>query len=719
MQLNQEQYEAVFSIKGPIVVCAGAGSGKTRVIAYRTLHLVNTGFGPEEITCVTFTNKAAKEMNERIGKLLIDFDLKPTITTFHGYALKLIRTFGNRLGINNYTVIAEDQQEIIIKRILKQLDIKDKSCTPKKILSGINFIKNNYFIDVGFPSDIDNNIFKNIYELYEIEKKNNCVFDFDDLLIVSLQLLKYEDILISARKRTRHLMIDEYQDTNSIQHMLVKILALDSNNNFLLESLLVVGDEDQSIYSWRGANVANILHFQRDFKDTKFLQLTRNYRSTQSILSLANEVIKKNNFRNIKKLWTDRTNNKPILLLECQSGYQEAEIVIKTIKRLKNNQKLNSCAILYRSHYQSRLFEELCVTYNVAYKIYGGLNFYQRQEIKDILSYLYLAVNLFDKQAFLRCCNIPQRGFGDATQEEFITFWQLYDLSILDTIDKYIEETKLSTKIKQALTDIKNIISNILLFESPSEAISYIIQSTNYQQYIEKNAENELEILSRKENLQELINASKSFNQEYKGNINDFIDYLSILYEKTENNNDNEKINQPILLMSIHAAKGLEFSTVFIVGLEEGIFPSSRANASKENLEEERRLFYVAITRAEDKLVCSYALTRSQWGTIKSQYSSIFVDDISQELIHKLSCKKYTPLQIEKIAADELDLTIKQNYNFNQEIKTPIIKNKINDIISHPLFGNGTIIKEENNYITIDFGKNNIKTISIDFFNKR
>jgi DNA helicase-2/ATP-dependent DNA helicase PcrA len=716
MQLNQEQYEAVFAIQGPIVVCAGAGSGKTRVIAYRTLHLVNSGIAPDEITCVTFTNKAATEMKQRIYALLSDFELKPSITTFHGYALKLIRSYGARLGINNYTVIADDQQEIIIKRILKQLDIKDKTCTSKKILNGINFIKNNYFIDVGYPNDIDGNIFKTIYDLYELEKKKSCVFDFDDLLIVALQLLKQTDILNAARRNCKHLMVDEYQDTNSIQHMLVKTLALDHNNDFLLESLLVVGDEDQSIYSWRGANVGNILHFQRDFKETKFLKLTRNYRSTQSILSLANEVIKKNSFRNVKKLWTDRVSDMPTFLLECQSGYQEAEMIIKIIKRLKNNQHLKSCAILYRSHYQSRLFEECCVTYNVKYKIYGGLNFYQRQEIKDILAYLYLSVNSFDKQAFLRCCNIPQRGFGEVAQEEFILFWQIHEYPILDVIKKYIEEQKVAIKTRQALQEISNIIEKISLFEKPSDAITYIIESTNYQQYIEKNAENELEAQSRKENLQELITASKSFNQEYQGNIHDFVDYLSILYEKTENNDADSITHSPLLLMSIHAAKGLEFSTVFIVGLEEGIFPSSRSNVNKESLEEERRLFYVAITRAEDKLICSYALSRAQWGTTKTQYPSVFVDDLNPELITKLSYKKYTPLQIEKIASGESSHS--NQYAEIHEKKTSTTNSNMNSSVSHPLFGIGKIIKQEQNYITIDFGKNTIKTIHIDFLNK-
>jgi DNA helicase-2/ATP-dependent DNA helicase PcrA len=718
MQLNQEQYEAVFSVKGPIVVCAGAGSGKTRIIAFRVLHLVNQGVLPHEITCVTFTNKAATEMKNRIYALLEDYTVKPTITTFHGYALKLIRTYGNLLGVNNYTIIGEDEQEIIIKRIIKNLEIKDKTCTAKKILSGINFIKNNYFNNVGFPADIDGTLFKQLYDLYEEEKKKSCVFDFDDLLIVGLKLLKEEGVLANARKFVKHLMVDEYQDTNSIQHMLVKMLSLDHNGNFLLESLLVVGDEDQSIYSWRGADVGNILNFKRDFVDTQFLKLTQNYRSTQSILSLANTVIEKNSFRNVKKLWTDRASEHKVFLLEFQSGYQEAEVIIKIIKRLKNKQSLKSCAILYRSHYQSRLFEEFCVTYNVKYKIYGGLNFYQRQEIKDILAYLYLCVNQFDKQAFVRCCNTPNRGFGNAAQDEFLTFWENnYYLSIIDCIEKYLLEIKLSIKIKDVLKEINNIIQNTLKFINPSEAISYIIDKVDYNSYIEKISENELEAQSRKENLKELIAASKSFVQEYQGTIFDFVDYLAILYEKTEKTDSDTSLTEPpILLMSIHAAKGLEFNTVFIVGLEEGIFPSSRSNSSKESLEEERRLLYVAMTRAENRLILSYALSRAQWGGIKTAYPSIFISDLDSDQIIKLSYKKYIPIQIEKLASEDLNISITKEYENNPTINEK--KNKVNEIVTHPFFGVGKIIKQEDNYITVNFENNSIKTIHIDFLNR-
>lgn len=651
--LNEEQYQAVFSIKGPIVVCAGAGSGKTRVIAFRVLHLVNSGVLPYLITCVTFTNKAAREMKERIYQLLADFQSFPIITTFHGYALQLIRLYGARLGFAQYTILGEDQQELIIKNIFKALDIKDKNCTPKKVLSGINFIKNNYFVDVGSPADIDAGLFQRVYQLYEEEKRKCCLLDFDDLLIIALKLLREKDILELVRKNTKHVMIDEYQDTNSIQHALVKLLTLCPNGELAMDSLLVVGDEDQSIYSWRGANVSNILHFKRDFPDAKYLKLTRNYRSTKTILSLANAVIQKNSFRNKKELWTDRHSERSAFLIEFQSGYQEAESLIRTIKRLRHKYTNYSCAILYRSHYQSRLFEECCVSQNVPYKIYGGLNFYQRQEIKDILAYVYLSVNNLDKQSFLRCCNVPQRGFGDVAQEEFIAFWQCYDIGITDIIPLYLAQQKVSIKIKSALLFILDIIETVSKFDNPAQAILYIIQKTEYHQYIDKNAENELEMQSRKENLEELIAAAKSFSNEHSGSIVDFVDYLSVLYEKSEENTELEN-RSPLLLMSIHAAKGLEFNIVCIVGLEDGIFPSGRSQGSNESLEEERRLLYVAITRAEDILICSYAQMRSQWGGPKVQYPSCFLNDFDQRYCQKLSYKKMTLSSIERIVLDNL-----------------------------------------------------------------
>lgn len=707
MLLNEEQYSAVLAIDGPVVVCAGAGSGKTRVIAYRVLHLMNVGVDPSFITCVTFTNKAAREMEERIKLLCKDNDGSPVVTTFHGYALRLIRRYGSRHNIAHYTILGEDEQEAIIKNVMKAFDIKEKQCSAKKILGHINYVKNNFFVEVGLPTDIDQGLFKSLYDAYEGEKKKLCVFDFDDLLLYGLKLLKDPFILEQVRSELKHLMIDEYQDTNSIQHELVKLIALESKK-LVLDSIFVVGDEDQSIYSWRGANVQNILNFQKDFPQTNFLKLTRNYRSTQTILSLANAVIAKNSDRHKKNLWTDKQNANPVYLIEFQSGYQEAEFIIKFIKKLLLKNALGSCAILYRSHYQSRIFEECCITYNVKYKVYGGLNFYQRQEIKDVLSYLCLAVNQRDKQAFLRCCNTPQRGFGEIAQKEFIDFWvKQGDVTIIEAIENYIFLSSVSEKNKTVLIGLKNILETILQFESPGEAITYVIQKIGYIKYIEKNAENETEVETRKENLQELITASKTFSDEFSGGIFSFIDHLAIFYDNApEKNKEAEDSSQSILLMSIHAAKGLEFSSVFIVGCEEGIFPNNRSALIPEAVEEERRLLYVAITRAKERLICTYALSRALWGTLRTQVPSIFLSDFDMQYARKLSIKNTSIFSLEQILLQEVE---GGEFITKQECSSPLssvqhqrtyIEKKI---MNHSVFGRGEVVGVEGDYVVIVF----------------
>lgn len=702
MLLNEEQYNAVLAIEGPVVVCAGAGSGKTRVIAYRVLHLMNVGFDPALITCVTFTNKAAREMEERIKTLCKSEKGSPVVTTFHGYALRLIRRYGSKYNISHYTILGEDEQEVIIKNVMKAFDIKDKQTSPKKILGHINYIKNNFFVEVGLPTDIDQGLFKLLYDAYENEKKKLCVFDFDDLLLYALKLLKDPLILNQVRNEIKHLMIDEYQDTNSIQHELVKLISL-NGKELALDSIFVVGDEDQSIYSWRGANVQNILNFQKDFPRTNFLKLTRNYRSSQKILSLANAVISKNSDRHKKDLWTDRDSAIPVYLVELQSGYQEAEFIVKLIKKLILKNSLGSCAILYRSHYQSRIFEECCITYNLKYKVYGGLNFYQRQEIKDVLSYLCLAVNQRDRQAFLRCCNTPQRGFGEIAQKEFIDFWvEQGEISVVEVIDQYIFLKGVSEKNKLVLVGLKDILEHILSFKTPGEAISYVIQKVGYIKYIEKNAENETEIETRKENLQELITASKTFSDEHDGSIFNFIDHLAIFYENSSEKNSKEELSSnAILLMSIHAAKGLEFSTVFIVGCEEGIFPSNRSSLIPEAIEEERRLLYVAITRAKERLICSYTLSRALWGTIRVQVPSIFLSDFDMQYARKLSIKNTSIFSLEKILLQEEDeRELKSRHHEEAKSEKNYQQKKF---INHPVFGKGEMIRMEGEYGLISF----------------
>jgi DNA helicase-2/ATP-dependent DNA helicase PcrA len=708
MELNQDQYQAVLHTTGSAVVCAGAGSGKTRVIAQRVLHLIHIGVLPEAIMCITFTNKAAKEMRERIFALLEGYPTLPLVNTFHGFALWLIRRYGKHLGITDCIVLGEDQQESIIKNIFKILDIKDKAFTVKKVLSSISVIKNNYFQKIDGPPDLDNSLFQQVYLLYEQEKQKNKLFDFDDLLILAIKLLSQESILYELRKIIRHIMIDEYQDTNHIQHLIVKKIAQDDKQKFLLDSLFVVGDEDQSIYSWRGANVQNILSFKKDFPDATYYKLTQNYRSSQSILGLANTLIAKNSIRNHKELWSTKDTIKKTIVLECQTGYHESEIIVNTIKMLRNKNQKYSSAILYRSHYQSRLFEEICIKYNVPYKIYGGINFYQREEVKDILSYLYLSVNQYDQHSFLRCCNVPNRGFGEITKEAFIAYWNMTNGTVINTIDNYLQEKKVAIKMKLALTEILDVINHITTLSNPADAIIYVINKIGYHAYLEKHAETKLEYESRKENLEELVIAAKTFFEEQGGSVADFVSYLSVLYEKSEYK---DSTNNPLLLMSIHAAKGLEFNIVAIVGLEAGSFPSNRSHAQQESLEEERRLLYVAVTRAKDILLCSHAATRVQWGGTQIQTPSCFLHDFDARYCYFLTYKKHT--HIDMILQKYLiqDEEINNIQYTNPYAKDPHIPQEV----VHPYFGKGKVIKDIGNYYIINFN-GSLKTIDKNFF---
>lgn len=632
--LNDEQYKAVTNINGPIVVCAGAGSGKTRVIAYRTLHLVKElKINPLSITCVTFTNKAAKEMKNRISLLLKDEDCLPIVTTFHGYGIKIIRKYGHYIGIEDLVIIDEDEQKIIIDQILKD-HINDKAYTAKKVLSYIS-LKSNGFLDNEDEYSTKNVfVFEEIIKFYENHKKQYRYMDFNDILIHALSLIKISSVKNSIRDATKHFLVDEYQDTNLIQHEIIKTIC-NQGNELIVNSLFVVGDEDQSIYSWRGANIQNIVNFKNDFENTKLITLNRNYRSVKPILNFANNIIEKNSYRNSKHLWTDKNTETGVIIFEYLNGYKEAEGTVRIIQSLKISNKLKSCAILYRSHHQSRPFEEELIKNNIRYKIYGAINFYDRQEIKDILSYLKLFINKYDVTSFIRCCNLPNRGFGETSLNKFLEFFNNnIGKTIEDTIFEYLNTDEVSQKIKTSLLTFLDILNSLEIYKnSPYRAISHIVSKTGYISYLEK-TESDLERLKeRKENVGELIEAAKNFELTHSSSIYDFIDHIFILDEK-DNNLDESEINlpSPIILMSIHAAKGLEFSTVFIVGLEDGIFPSQRSITSLNSLEEERRLFYVAITRAEDNLYCSYVRNRNLWGYTRIQNKSSFISNVSDNV---------------------------------------------------------------------------------------
>jgi DNA helicase-2/ATP-dependent DNA helicase PcrA len=738
--LNKEQLEAINCLFGPIVVCAGAGSGKTRVIAYRTLNLIKKlNCDPKSITCVTFTNKAAKEMRERIESLLDDKDNLPIVTTFHGYSLKLIRQYGAYLGISNFTIIDESDQKTILQKILEDR-VNSKDITLKKVSSYINAQKSGNFNDFLFLSNKDKLIYDEIYKLYEDYKKESHCFDFDDLLFYALKLLKIDAVLNKIINETRHILVDEYQDTNFVQHEMIKRISTE-DKILKIDSICVVGDEDQSIYSWRGANVSNITDFKNDFIGTRIITLTRNYRSTQPILNLANSVIEKNEVRNPKNLWTDKNSSKNVVLMQFSNGYQEAEIVIKTIKSLKSIGTIGTCAILYRSHYQSRLFEEMCVSNSVNYKIFGNINFYDRMEIKDILAYIKLYVNKFDRVSFSRCSNTPNRGFGESSLKDFMQFWILNnELEIENCIINYLSVTKLTERIRSALNKVLEILQNIdLLKDSPSEVIKYVISKSEYYSYLERTEEDQNLLKERKENILELIDAARNFESQNNGNVFNFIDHVTLMDDK-DKESIVDKSQMPVLLMSIHAAKGLEFSTVFIVGLEDGIFPGIKVNINREGLEEERRLLYVAITRARESLFCTYAVQRALWGTIRLQERSSFLKDFSNDVIFLNMAS--IPFYIFESKIKEGDLSYlkdfsksysdnnfsKNNFKIRDDVKigyenkvklTPKVSQinsrfKISQTVKHEFFGVGKVVSIDNDYCAVLFS-DGLKKIKSDF----
>jgi DNA helicase-2/ATP-dependent DNA helicase PcrA len=722
---NNEQKIAITHISGPLVVCAGAGSGKTRVIAYRVAHLVQVlGYDPASILCVTFTNKAAREMRERITMLLEDKKRIPLITTFHGYGLYMLRRFGGLINLKTYSIIDEDVQKQIITDILKEINISTKEVTPKQCLSYIGLVKNNMSLSGFSQLNYKTDIYDSVYHIYQNKKREANYIDFDDILIYTLQLLKIQQVQNTIQKETRNVLVDEYQDTNTVQHEIIKYITI-AKDKFGIDSLCVVGDEDQSIYSWRGANVDNITHFKRDYPDAQLVTLSRNYRSAQEILNLANVVIEKNNNRNPKKLWTDKQSNNAVSLIEYSTGYAESNSVINIIKKLKQKNNNESIAILYRSHYQSRLFEEACVTDSIPYKVFGGINFYERQEIKDILSYAKIIVNSKDRYSFQRAAQVPSRGIGDAFFESFFNFWNEHpECGISEILREYLDTQKIGPKIRDNLEKFYALIIHLISHQlSAKESLNYIITTINYYNYLLSQPESHEEIASRRENIEELLVAADVFDQLYQGNLADFIDHIAIMYEKHD---DNEHKSDTILLMTLHAAKGLEFSSVFLVGLEDGIFPSYRAMPDTAEFEEERRLLYVGITRARERLFCSYAKQRNLWGSTRSQHASSFLKDFTSH--HAFFNAAEMPSYMLNRFINQLLEFEQQTFNIaKQQESTESLQSAISkkqgseyspqDIVQHEVFGVGRVVTTEREFCSVLFS-NGLKKIKTSFLKK-
>lgn len=720
-ELNPEQQAVVIPKNGVLLVCAGAGSGKTRVITARMTHLIKEhNVRPQEIVALTFTNKAAREMKERMVKFLGEDSLLPYVGTFHSYCLRVLKSNSNLLSIGNFSLMDDSDQEKIIRALLTKFDLT-KKITPKKVLSFISRIKNEATNAQErmalYEQDM---LMRDLYLAYEHEKAQSHCLDFDDLLIKTVELFdQYPHFKEQFQNSVRHLLVDEYQDTNKVQHALLKKMALNSKNEFTVDSLCVVGDEDQSIYSWRGATVTNIINFSQDFPQTQYITIEQNYRSVQPILQAANEVISHNMIRNPKRLWSARQATDRIRVLSCSSGYQEGEALAIFLQKIQSQASLNSCAILYRSHFQSRAIEEALIRYKTPYKIIGGVQFYDRLEIKDLLSYLKLVVNPFDRLAFGRAINTPSRGLGDKFEQLFYEQWSQQPLLDFKGIAEILLSTNQLTRSKQeALKEFLSIFDGLMGSQRPSEIINTIINKSRYYQYLKDSFEEE-EADIKKENVKEFINGIIYFEQNNAtANLDIFLEEVALLQEALHASQEEQ---DQVKLMTFHAAKGLEFDTVILSGLEENIIPSAHSTYNPELLEEERRLLYVGITRARERLVISHTRYRFTYGQMTDQRASRFIEELPSNLVIKADTAHWNQTQMQHYFSDWLlNKPVKIEKIVYEAPKIVHAGNwKQGQIIMHATFGQGVVERiekkaDEKYYLTIRF-KSGIKKLDSAF----
>ncbi len=632
--LNKEQKEAVLHNEGPLLILAGAGSGKTRVLTHRIAYLIKEqGIYPSSILAITFTNKAAREMRERIDSLIGDLSNDMWVGTFHSICIRILRRDIERLGYDRSFVIYDtSDQQVVIKECLKELNLNDKNFPPKSMLETIGKQKDE-LIDAEhfeklYASDFRMGKIAKVYKLYEKKLKSNNALDFDDIIMNTIKLFKQcTEVLEYYQRRFRYVLVDEYQDTNTAQYTLVRLLSEAHQN------LCVVGDDDQSIYGWRGANIRNILDFEKDFKKCKTIKLEQNYRSTQNILDAANFVISNNTGRKNKSLWTENKGGSKIVVCENDNEHEEALYAAREIQRLINSEdrKYKDFSILYRINAQSRVLEEMLMREGLPYKIVGGQKFYDRKEIKDIIAYLRLIQNPADNVSLKRIINVPKRGIGDTTVEHAENIAIENGLSIFTIISDAQEYPALGRAAQKLDSFAKMILRLRTMKEtmSISELLDMVINDTGVLKEYE--VENTVEAQSRVENIKELKSVALEFEKQNELNsLEEFLANISLVSDL-----DNlEEEQDYIVLMTMHSAKGLEFPVVFIPGLEEGVFPGYRAiTEGLEQLEEERRLCYVGITRAREKLYLSNARFRTLFGNSSYNKPSRFLSEIPEHLV--------------------------------------------------------------------------------------
>lgn len=633
-KLNPQQRQAVEATEGPLLILAGAGSGKTRVLTHRIAYLIATRKAPPwSILAITFTNKAAREMQERVTRLVGHEGRDIWVSTFHSMCVRILRKDIERIGFNsNFTILDSTDQLSLVRNCMKDLNLDTKKFEPKAVLSLISAAKNELITPAQYEQkagDFMESIAAKVYTMYQRRLKSNNSLDFDDLIMATIQLFKeVPEVLDFYQKKFQYIHVDEYQDTNRAQYMLCRMLA-DGHHR-----ICVVGDSDQSIYRWRGADISNILNFEEDYPEARTILLEQNYRSTATILNAANAVIKQNSGRKSKNLWTDKGEGAKIKIYRADSEHDEGYFVTSEISNnVKQGKSYQDHAILYRTNAQSRVIEEILIKSDIPYQIVGGIKFYDRKEIKDILAYLRLISNPDDDLSLARVINVPKRGIGDTSVAKLTAAAAERGVSIFQVL-AVVDDLGFAGKTRNALVEFYDMIAalnQMVEYLSVTELTEKMLEMSEYR--VEMQRENTIESRSRLENIDEFLSVTMEFekNNEDKSLVS-FLTDLALIADIDSMNDEDEDQSDAVILMTMHSAKGLEFPIVFIVGMEEGVFPHSRAFLDNEELEEERRLAYVGITRAEQQLYLSCAQMRTLFGRTTANQPSRFLDEIPEEL---------------------------------------------------------------------------------------
>lgn len=747
--LNDEQRAAVEAMEGPSMIIAGAGSGKTRVITYKIAYLMSKGVDPFNILALTFTNKAAREMRERVEKLLGTHEARNIwLGTFHSVFARVLRAEAEKLGFTNqFTIYDTDDTKSLIKSIIKEKQLDDKQYKVSNVLSRISNAK----INLISPIDYGNNpellqadrealrpLLSEIYTSYQERLRRANAMDFDDLLFnMNVLLRAYPDVLHKYQKRFKYILVDEYQDTNFSQYLIIKKLAADNEN------ICVVGDDAQSIYAFRGANIQNILNFERDYPDLRTFKLEQNYRSTKSIVGLANSIIKKNQEQLKKTIWTENDEGEKITLIAATTDNEEGNKVARKIFDVinHNRRKYSEFAVLYRTNAQSRAIEEALRRMNMPYKIFGGLSFYKRKEIKDLLSYFRLAINKNDEEALWRVINLPKRGIGESTIDRIKVFANDHQLSIWESLKNIVSIAGVNQGTVKKIGEFVMMIEGAgigLETTAAYEKAMQIAKASGYLQMLYE-ARDEDEGVMRFENVEELLNGIKDFSEtvtgeENSGEIRTLPEFMQDIALYTDAEDKDKQDGEFISLMTIHAAKGLEFPFVFVVGLEENLFPSLMSLNSRAEIEEERRLFYVAVTRGEKMVFLSYARMRYNWGKSQSTEPSRFIEEIDKRYINDESGGMDSIQQKSFSFGEEREIwtrkaqEVSSNRNLRKiEESKPAITGQATDVskisvgseVFHQRFGRGKVLQVEgtgdNTKATVFFGPHGTKNLILKF----